>query len=493
MKLVRIKLQNFKSIDQAAVERVGSINVVFGPTNCGKTSLLESIYFQFNHQRLVSPMAYFEFLHSKADPRNSTVLVETEWLTKELVPTPNLRPKDRVVCLTTLRFSTEEPKVEDTVLINGKHEENLERQQAIFLYMRNSIKLSSSRRPGDSKKIYFPGPEETHEVRRHRFLRSLQEMELQGAQYQEFLSRLQKLFPHLIYGADTKKDILEFFGLGFLRTPKLFTYLFDARFSLILIDEPEIHFYPSLMPHFVEVLREVVENLGKQIILGTHSSLFLSERGLGDFYHITKSKHYRTYVRPVEPGNLLEGIEFLNTSPDVILQSDLVIYTEKEWDVAVIEEFVGKFEELDRVKIAVLQLSTSLDSQALDPVKLKRLNPLSFVILPSGDRNPNGTLSGAAAGFLNRCYSAQLFCQFLDRRGFENYFSPRSLREIFGTSKVHENFRQDPHGKLTAVLPSYTAEWNRRVARAMTREEIEAHPNLKAFFQEVVRVSLQVQ
>ncbi len=495
IKLDAVRLQDFKSVHQATIEHLDAINILFGPTNCGKTSILESVYFQFNHQRITSPVDYFEFLHSKADPRNAILSVSTEWHITEAIPTVNLRPNDRLRFVTTVNFSKEEPKVIDQTFINETLEENPDRTTAVVTHMHNSIKLSSSRRPGDSKKAYYPSSDETPDMRRQRFLNALRELELQGNQYREFLSHLQKLFPHLVYGADSKESIVDFFGMGFLGTAKLFLYLFDARYSLVLIDEPEIHFYPSLVRRFVQVLHEVVEDLGKQVIIGTHSTLFLHEKHLGNFYHLTKSKHFQTAIRQVEQDNLLQGLDLLNAPPEAVLQSDLIIYAEGPWDVGVLEEFIAKYPELDHVNITVLQLGGgSMGNQNVDPVKLKQHNPLSFVIMDSERAGPNKPPDPSHVDFLNRCYQAKLYCLMLDFRAMENYFTPRALQEVFGKSKVHAGVTVHPYKPLeTQGLSWYTKDWDRRVARAMTREEVESFPDLRAFFHELIHVSQQVQ
>lgn len=493
MKLQRIELVNFKSVNHAVIDDLSSINVFFGPTNSGKTSLLESMYFQFHHQQIIDPKRYFEFLHSKANPRDSQLKVHSCWLLEEVVPALDLHSGDVVECLTFVRYSGEDPRVEDQVVINGKQEGNLDREQAIFAFFRGSTKLSSSRRPGDTKNAYYPG-EESNEQRQQRFLVSLQELKIQGNHYQEFLSRLQKLFPHLVYGNETERDIVAFFGMGFLGTAKLFVYLFDARYQLVLIDEPEIHFYPSLTRRFVKVLYEVVEAFNKQIILATHSTLFLQERQLGNFYHAAKSKHFITTVRKVDQNNLLEGLDILNTPPEAILQSDIVLYVEGPTDIGVMQEFIAKYKEMEHADLTVLHLGGgSMGNINVEPLDLKKHNPLSFVVMDSERTTHGGEPDAAHADFLSRCYRAHLYCLMLERRAMENYFTPRALRTVFG-NKIPQDFENKAYKPLTHQgLPWYDKSWNRDVARAMTREEIEAYPDLRRFFEEILSVNKQVQ
>lgn len=494
MKLQQIELTNFKSINQVRIDDLGPINVIFGPTNSGKTSLLEAPYFQFHHRTIIDPKRYEEFLHSKAPRNDSLMTVKSAWVLEEPVPALDLHPQDTLECITHVRFTDEDPRPEDQLLINGKQEGNLDRQQAAFEYLRAALKFSSSRRPGDTtKSIYFPG-EESNEQRRQRFLTALQELKIQGDHYQEFLSYLQKMFPHLVYGSETERDIMDFFGMGFLGTAKLFVYLFDARYQVVLIDEPEIHFYPSLTRRFVKVLYEVVENLNKQILLATHSALFLQEKRLGDFYHAAKSKHFLTTVRKVDQNNLLEGLDILNAPPEAVLQSDIVIYAEGPSDIAVFEEWLAKFPELTHTNIAVFHLGGgSMGNINVDPLELKKHNPLSLVIIDSERTTHGGPPDAAHADFLKRAFNTHLYCLLLDRRAIENYFTPRALRVVFG-KKVPSDFTVRAFKPLHEQgLPWYEKSWNRLVARAMTREEIESFPDLKKFFGEILLINRQVQ
>ncbi len=495
MQLVSIEIQNFKSIHYAKVEKLSKINIFFGPTNSGKTSFLESIFFQSNHQRFSDPQKYFEFLHSKANPKDSLLKVQTEWVVVESIPQVNLRPHDAIRCLTQVHFSEKAPIVEEQVFINSTEEENQERQAEIFLHFRNAVKLSSSRRPGDSKQTYFPGPDETTDERKQRFIKTLDELELQGNQYHEFLSHIQRLFPHLVYSMASKEDILDFFGLGFLGTAKLFIYLFDARYSLVLIDEPEVHFYPSLVHRFVPVLYEVAEKLGKQIIISTHSTLFLHEHNLGNFYHITKTAHYHTLVRRVDQNDLLQGLDLLNAPPESILQSDVVVYVEGPWDVAVMNECITKFPELKHVNLIVLQLGGgAMGNGNVDPTQLKLHNPLSFILIDSERKSKNSDPDPAHEIFYRRCQQAKVYCIMLERQAMENYFTPRALREVFGAERIPQHFDMDPYKPLTHQgMRWFDKAMNRKIAKAMTREEIESYPDLKAFFEELITISKQVQ
>lgn len=244
----------------------------------------------------------------------------------------------------------------------------------------------------------------------------------------------------------------------------------------------------------MHVLHEVAERLNKQIIIATHATLFLQEKDLGRFYHLTKSQHYITRVRSVDQRHLLEGLDMLNAPPEAILQTDIVVYVEGPFDIGVMQEFIGKFEELEHTTITVLHLGGgSMGNIEVDPVNLKLHNPLSFVLIDSERTSHGGLPDPAHDDFQRRCHAARLSCTMLERQAIENYFPSRALRSIFN-ERIPPGFATKPYKTLVRQgLPWYDKASNRQVARAMTREEIEAHPDLAKFFHELITVSQQVQ
>ncbi|MEZ2371752.1 ATP-dependent endonuclease [Arthrobacter sp. RCC_34] len=64
---------------------------------------------------------------------------------------------------------------------------------------------------------------------------------------------------------------LELAGIGYLQVLQIFCYLVYFRPLLLLVDEPDAHLYPIAQERLVEVLCEVAERFGSQVILTTHS------------------------------------------------------------------------------------------------------------------------------------------------------------------------------------------------------------------------------
>jgi len=67
-------------------------------------------------------------------------------------------------------------------------------------------------------------------------------------------------------------------------------YGYDLKDSMVIIDEPEIHFHPQMQRSFVRMIEKINKNIGTQFILSTYSSLFINESNIGNVYRIFKIK-----------------------------------------------------------------------------------------------------------------------------------------------------------------------------------------------------------
>lgn len=64
---------------------------------------------------------------------------------------------------------------------------------------------------------------------------------------------------------------LELAGIGYLQVLQIFCYLVYFRPLLLLVDEPDAHLYPIAQERLVEVLSEVAQQFGSQVLMTTHS------------------------------------------------------------------------------------------------------------------------------------------------------------------------------------------------------------------------------
>jgi hypothetical protein len=73
-------------------------------------------------------------------------------------------------------------------------------------------------------------------------------------------------------------------------------------------------------------------------------------------------------------------------------------------------------------------------------------------------------------GFADACQAAGIECCALEFRAMENYFSERAVRAALGAS----HSALGPYQKLNEVSPSWGKQQNWRIAREMSRDELNS-------------------
>jgi len=68
-----------------------------------------------------------------------------------------------------------------------------------------------------------------------------------------------------------KRDIMVE-GSGFLQWLSVYTFALNPRIDVLLLDEPDAHLHTSLQGNLMEKLSEISGDLGKQILIATHST-----------------------------------------------------------------------------------------------------------------------------------------------------------------------------------------------------------------------------
>lgn len=76
----------------------------------------------------------------------------------------------------------------------------------------------------------------------------------------------------------------------------------------ILIDEPELFLHPQGRRNFYKILRELADN-GTQVLVTTHSSEFIDLNHFNEIYVVRKNKDNGTYVRFANPTNFVEDFK----------------------------------------------------------------------------------------------------------------------------------------------------------------------------------------
>ncbi len=238
--------------------------------------------------------------------------------------------------------------------------------------------------------------------------------------------------------------------------------------SYILIDEPELNLHPALQSKFLTTLGTYAK---KGVLFATHSMGLA--RGCADYvYSVRKTSAESSSVCEFEntPG-FAEFLGELGFSSYRELGYKKILFVEGKTEIKTFHEFLRKFDK-DQ-EFVVLPLG---GSQLINPhvehelCEVKRLCENVFAIIDSERKNLGEELSAARTGFIESCAKASIMLKVLDRRAIENYLSEAAIKKVKG-----DNYRAlTGFEERRAVSPMWSKAENWKIAREMSREEIEA-------------------
>lgn len=195
--------------------------------------------------------------------------------------------------------------------------------------------------------------------------------------------------------ADQKARSMKRIGEGFKRLFVILYYIFHPQYSIILIDEPEIHLHPSIIKRFLWVLENKKEN--KQIFFTTHHPAFIQAKNLVNIWRVVRNELrstavYGFYEKDI---NLNRFVQEINDENSSMLFADKVLLVEGVSDAIFMREMIRRFYKKDKdisvvytsgkgaidlytkiCDIFYIPYSVMLDSDALETSSLARVKKM---------------------------------------------------------------------------------------------------------------------
>ncbi len=247
-------------------------------------------------------------------------------------------------------------------------------------------------------------------------------------------------------------------GLGLQDLLVILTFAVDDKWSFVAIEEPESHLHPDMQRRLLFYLRSLTE---KRFLLTTHSNVFLDSSLVDRVFFVT----YDTEVKVGDATSVATVLYDIGYSVSDNLVSDLVILTEGPKDIPVIRELLHKMDLTRRYQIRLWPLGGDIMDQVDLSVFSERYKILAII-----DRDPGS--QKVRKRFIENCAAAGIPVRRLKRHSIENYFSIEALRSVFPSKIPDELTEIKPNVTLADQVGFNVRRNNGEITRAMNLNDI---------------------
>jgi predicted ATP-dependent endonuclease of OLD family len=159
--------------------------------------------------------------------------------------------------------------------------------------------------------------------------------------------------------------------------------------SLLLVEEPELHLHPEAQHEVYNLLRDV-SNSGTQVVVTTHSDVFVNRSSADEIVRVERDG--TTTLRHVEEGEIEQELADLGYDKSGLLQSEAVVFVEGQSDKRILRQF-GKTLDYDfeREGIEIVDLDGEGNMKADGRSLVKLLNAFGVPFLFLKDSHGNDT------------------------------------------------------------------------------------------------------
>lgn len=130
----------------------------------------------------------------------------------------------------------------------------------------------------------------------------------------------------------------------------------NIKNGVVIIDEPELHLHPRWQSLLLELLFELSDVTGNQIVVSTHSGTFITPRSISYVIRVYKDESNSSRVVRIDPatiGNLRDTLHIINAhNNEKLFFADVVVLVEGIMDRLLFERLIALYkQEMDDVRI----------------------------------------------------------------------------------------------------------------------------------------------
>lgn len=478
MQLTEFHVEGFKSIEEAGFESIEDLSVLIGKNDAGKSSFLEAVRIFLNekgkpdsshfHMHEAEEIVFSGIFEGVPDELsdNITDSIDVSDGTLQIVRKYDSNGK-RAPSRTTLLGEDEQEKLgSGTIVEDGEELNKVPSRKRIWSYLPEPIYIPAERNISEETKfksdtwidrLLSPLLNDSESLRTKR--KSLEE-ELQDemgvlsdliegrlVSRMESISEVEvdpgaidmgKAFTPSITIKDHSTEASvpvgeRGSGVGSMFVLSLVEAYRERHVDegyFLLFEEPGVWLHPEAKREMLGSLKQIARS-GGQIMLSTHSPIFIDRRGRGDL-HLIKREGGKTSTRMINE-DYLSAVEELGARNSDILQSDFVIYTEGPSDASILKTVAREYvEDWVRKNVTIQHLGGTGNIQSCDPKDLEGINHNFCFLLDSDRRYEGASPSNAVQEIQEDCNGLRASVHILEKREIENYFSSIGINQTLG-------------------------------------------------------------
>lgn len=152
-------------------------------------------------------------------------------------------------------------------------------------------------------------------------------------------------------------------GAGFQQVFIMLMYMFHPDYTILLLEEPEIHLHPALISKLLQILEQ--QNLYNQIFMTTHSPLFIHPENLHQLFRLVREGESTRVYSPRLSGHHLDYnrlTQELNAENCEMFFADAVLLVEGPSDHILMRGLINKFYEgISDIKVIQVYGKSNID------------------------------------------------------------------------------------------------------------------------------------
>lgn len=225
-------------------------------------------------------------------------------------------------------------------------------------------------------------------------------------------------------------------------------FLAEEFANLLVLEEPELHVHPEAENKIYSILNEIVSGDGPQIIVSTHSDVFVNQSDVSNIVRVERDGD--TTLRTVSEGEIEQELAELGYDKSGLLQSEAVVFVEGRSDKRILKKFADTLDielESQGIKIVELEGIDNMKRDAKSLVKLLYSFDIPYLFLIDKHDQTVGETCGDLYEAMKRDDNQQWWDVSMDRikvwdaYGIESYLLvPRAIADGF---EMSENEVQD--------------------------------------------------